>query len=79
MMSDLIRSSNSPKDHRGQVILAVSIVCGLFETVAVFLRFLARRKLGAQWLIDDWLIVVALVPNYAMIVAGGFCQSFLIL
>ena len=79
MMSDLIESSTSPKNHRGQVILTVSIVCGLLETVAVFLRFLARRKLGAQWLIDDWLIGVALVPNYAMIVVGGFRQSFLTL
>ena len=71
-MGDLIQESVGPQNHRGHTILGVSIAFGVIEIVAVALRFLARRRIGARWRIDDWLILAALVPNYAMIIIGGF-------
>ncbi|KAL8750182.1 MAG: hypothetical protein Q9199_007232 [Rusavskia elegans] len=59
-------------NERGRAILYVCITCGVLETLAVALRFLARRKMKARLQIDDWLIFASLWPNYAMIVTGGF-------
>ncbi|KAL8992764.1 MAG: hypothetical protein Q9169_006858 [Polycauliona sp. 2 TL-2023] len=61
-----------PVNHRGQAILSVCIACGVIETVAVALRFLARRRIKARLQIDDWFIFASLWPNYIMIVTGGF-------
>ena len=74
-MADAIQPNIEPYNHRGQAVLGVSIACGVLETAAVALRFLARRKLGAQWRMDDWLILIALVPNYVMIITGGLGGS----
>lgn len=74
-MSDQIHNETGPYNQRGHAILGVCIACGVLETVAVALRFLARRKLGAKWRIDDWLILVALIPNYAMVIVFGFGKS----
>ena len=57
---------------RGQAILNISIALGVLETVAVALRFLARRRLGARLWTDDWLILVALFTNYGMIIDSAF-------
>lgn len=62
-------------NDRGNALLSVSIAFGVLETIAVALRFLSRRKLGVKWQIDDWLIFVALIPNYAMIIIFGFGKS----
>ncbi|KAL8851633.1 MAG: hypothetical protein Q9221_003470 [Calogaya cf. arnoldii] len=59
-------------NERGRAILCVCIACGVLETFAVALRFMARRKMKARLQIDDWLIFASLFPNYAMIVVGGF-------
>ena len=77
-MADPIQASTEHVGNpRGQVILIVCIACGVLETVAVALQFLARKRLGARWRSDDWLILAALIPNYVMIVLGGFCKSHL--
>ena len=72
MMADRIQHPTGPQNHRGHAILTISIVCGVLETVAVALRFLARRKIASRYRADDWLLLSSLIPNYAMIVAGGF-------
>ncbi len=64
-----------PINRRGHAILSVCIACGVIETVAVALRFLARRRMKARLQIDDWFIFASLWPNYIMIVTGGFCES----
>lgn len=73
-MSDQLQDNTGPDNQRGHAILAVSITFGVLETVAVALQFLARRRLGAKWRIDDWLILGALIPNYGMIIVGGFSE-----
>lgn len=75
IISDQTHDMAGQFNQRGHAILGVSITFGALETAAIALRFLARRKLNTRWRIDDWLILVALVPNYAMIVIGGFCGS----
>ena len=75
-MADPIQASTGQVGNsRGHVILSVCIACGVLETIAVALRFLARKRLGAGWRSDDWLIMAALIPNYVMIVLGGFRKS----
>lgn len=64
-----------PINHRGHAILSVCIACGVIETVAVALRFLARRRMKARLQIDDWFIFASLWPNYIMIITGGFRES----
>lgn len=75
-MTDPI-SDSTPMNEPGRAILYVCITCGVLETLAVALRFLARRKMKARLQIDDWLIFASLWPNYAMIVTGGFCKQYL--
>ena len=70
-MADTIQHTTGHQNQRGHAILIVSIVCGVLETLAVALRFLARQKLGAKLRSDDWLILVSLLPNYGMIVTGA--------
>ena len=71
IMKDPILGSTT-MNARGRAILCVCIACGVLETVAVALRFLARRRMKARLRIDDWLIFASLWPNYAMIITGGF-------
>ena len=73
--TDPIHDATEPVNRRGHAILAICIVCGVVESVAVALRFLARRKLKARLQVDDWFIFASLWPNYAMIITGGFCKS----
>ena len=73
-MADRIQQTTGPQNRRGHAILTISIACGILETIAVALRFLARRKIASKYRMDDWLILSSLIPNYAMIVAGGFCE-----
>ena len=63
-----------PVNRRGHAILIICIACGIIETIAVALRFLARRRIKARLQIDDWFIFASLWPNYIMIVTGGFCE-----
>ena len=71
-MSRGIQVNVGHRNPRGQVVLDVSIACGVLVTAAVALRFLARRRLGTKIKIDDWLILIALIPNYGMIIDSGF-------
>ena len=60
---------------RGDSVIRAGIVCGVFQTLAVCLRLLARWKIKASLAADDWLIVATLVPSYAMLVAGSLSMS----
>ena len=61
-------------NHRGNAILSISIVCGVIQTFAVALRFLARRRIKTRLQIADCFIFASPWPNYVMIVLGGFCE-----
>lgn len=71
-MVDRTQQIAGSQNTRGHAILMVTIACGALETIAVALRFVARRKLGAKYRSDDWLILLSLFANYGMIVVGGF-------
>ena len=70
-MNDDIQYRTGPSKHRGHTILSVSVACGVLETIAVVLRFLARKKISARWRADDWIILLSLLLNYTMMIAGG--------
>ena len=71
-MAGVMDNSTVMVNHRGNVILSICIACGLIQTFAVALRFLARRRIKAGLQVDDWYIFASLWPNYIMIVLGGF-------
>ncbi|KAI4088080.1 MAG: hypothetical protein LQ344_006342 [Seirophora lacunosa] len=71
-MDHKLHDAIQPANPRGIAILSICIACGIIETLAVALRFIARRKIKARLQIDDWLIFASLWPNYTMIVTGGF-------
>lgn len=51
-------------------MIKVTIACGILETLAVFLRLLARWRSKAAFAADDWWIVATLIPSYAMLAVG---------
>lgn len=63
---------NSGRDQVVRLIVA----CGLLATVAVFLRFVARRRSKASFAADDWWMVASLIPSYCMLAVGLICSSF---
>ena len=65
-------------NNRGKAILSICIACGVIQTFAVALRFLARRRIKTRLQIDDWFIFASLWPNYVMIVLGGFREYNLV-
>ena len=73
-MANRVQHTTGHQNEHGHAILSVSIACGILETVAVALRFVARRKLGARYRWDDWLILISLVPNWGMVIIGGVCE-----
>ena len=74
-MADHIHDATGRVNRRGNVILSICIACGVIQTFAVALRFLARRQIKARLQVDDWFIFGSLWPNYAMIIAGGFREA----
>lgn len=73
-MDNSLEHTTGHQNNRGHAIESVSIAFGVLESIAVALRFLAREKVGARYGLDDWLILVSLIPNYGMIIAGGFSK-----
>ena len=63
------------KNPRGDSVIRAGIICGVFQTLSVCLRLLARRKVKARFAIDDWLIVATLIPSYAMLIVGSLSKS----
>ena len=59
---------------RGVWVICVSVVLGVIDTLAVILRFIARRKSESGLAMDDWLIAMSLIPAYFMIIIAGFCK-----
>lgn len=55
---------------RGELVIKVTIVCGILETLAVILRLVARWRSKAAFAADDWWIVATLIPSYAMLTVG---------
>ena len=63
---------------RGDTAVRWVIVLGVIDTLAVVLRFFARKKNGTKIAADDWMIMASLVPTYCMIVSAilGELHSF---
>lgn len=59
---------------RGHAVLVATIAIGIIDFFAVVLRFLARKKIKAKLAVDDWLILVSLLPAYAMVGIASICQ-----
>ena len=57
------------------LVIRTTIACGVLETAAVILRLIARWKSNASIARDDWVLVAALVPSYAML-ANGIVSTF---
>lgn len=55
-------------------VVNLSISVGIFDTIAVAMRFAARWRSEAAFAADDWLIIASLVPLYGMIVTSTLCQ-----
>lgn len=49
------------RDDRGSNLIEAYAICLALAYVAVFLRFLSRRKSRNALWADDWMVVVALV------------------
>lgn len=62
-------------NRRGVLVICLSVALGVIDTLAVILRFIARRKSESGLAMDDWLIALSLVPAYCMIIIAGFCES----
>lgn len=60
---------------RGDLVIRVTVACGVLETIAVGLRLLARWKTKAGIGHDDYLIVVTLIPSYGMLVCGSLSMT----
>lgn len=58
---------------RGETILNTSIGIAIIVTLAVILRFVARKKIKATLATDDWLLLASLIPTYAMLVIASIC------
>ena len=62
-------------NSRGETVIHAGIICGVFQTLSVCLRLLARWKIKARFAADDWLIVATLIPSYAMLVVGSLSMA----
>lgn len=51
-------------ENQGPRITAAELTVTIIATVAVAMRFLSRRVQRAQYGLDDWLILAALVCHY---------------
>lgn len=58
---------------RGDMVLRVTIVFGVIDTLAVMLRFLVRKKRGTKIGADDWMVMASLLPVYSMISTTYLC------
>ena len=65
-----------PNNSRGQIVISLSITIGATLPVAVALRLLARWKTKAGLGVDDYWILLSLVPIYGMLVSGGLRECF---
>lgn len=61
------------RNGRGETIVNTSIAIAIIVTIAVILRFIARKKTKATLAADDWFILASLVPAYAMLVIASIC------
>lgn len=59
---------------RGVLVICISVALGVIDTLAVIVRFIARRKSESGLAMDDWFIAMSLVPAYFMIMIAGFCE-----
>lgn len=61
------------RNGRGETIVNTSIAIAIIVTIAVILRFIARKKIKATLAADDWFILASLAPAYAMLVIASIC------
>lgn len=62
---------------RGARMTIIITVLVFLATVAVAMRFLARRKLRMKLGADDYLCLVALICLWGMLIELCLCKSFL--
>ncbi len=61
-----------PKDNaRGYAVVRATIALGIIDTIAVVVRFIARKRSRVKVGVDDWMIMASLLPAYAMIIAAA--------
>ena len=75
IISSPAKTNNMFPNPRGAEVIRVTIACGILEAAAVTLRFLARWKSNAKFGPDDWVMLITLIPAYAMLVAGWYSTS----
>lgn len=67
------------ENPNGARSLHIGIALAVIDTVAVFLRLLARWRSKASFAMDDFLIVASIFPFYGMVVLSYFgmcdCQQ----
>jgi hypothetical protein len=61
-------------NSRGVWVICISVVLGAIDTLAIILRFIARRRSKMGLAADDWLIAASLIPAHCMVVIAGFCD-----
>lgn len=62
------------QNPRGVWVISITVVLGVIDTLAIILRFIARRRSKMGLGADDWLIAASLVPAHCMVVIAGFCE-----
>ena len=60
-------SNQDPRDYRGGEVIAGTVVVFALASLAVLLRFWARRLKNVELWFDDWLIAVAWVQSAATV------------
>ena len=68
-------TSNMLENPVGNQVIRISIALGALITFAVPLRLLARWKSKANLAMDDVLIIISVLPQYAMITTGVLGSS----
>lgn len=58
------------------MVVDVSLVVGIIDTVAVVLRLVARKRSKATFAVDDVLIIFSILPLYGMVALSHLSTSW---
>lgn len=76
--NDLVFLTNMETVNPGRDrVICITVISGVLATVAVLLRFVARRRSKASFAADDWWIAATLIPSYGML-AVGLISTFVV-
>ena len=56
----------NPSDNNGPVIVTVAIIGICLSGLAVCLRFISRKLIKQPFLLDDWIIVLAIPFSWSV-------------